>query len=101
MAKKDLGKLVVCHDCGAKFFDLNRQLTSCLKCSLPLNESAPKRPAPKKKAAVKKGGDIDDLENIDDLDGSFDGEFDVELDGDFSTGQTIESDDDDIVDEID
>ena len=53
VAKPELGLKRVCMNCGAKFYDLNRDPAVCPKCGTPMQASAVTRVAPPVAARAK------------------------------------------------
>ena len=53
MAKPELGLKRACMNCGAKFYDLNRDPAVCPKCGTPMQASAVTRVAPPVAARAK------------------------------------------------
>lgn len=84
MTHSKFGKMHICRECEAKFFDMGKELTTCPKCGKPLEvPTKPNKKATKAKptaSSFKSDVDFDDLDSIND---DYDGEFDTELDGDF------------------
>ncbi|MDP8222449.1 MAG: FYDLN acid domain-containing protein [Candidatus Lernaella stagnicola] len=90
MAKKDFGKLHICGECGTKFFDFNSEGRTCPKCGLAESGEPRKKPvSPKKTVEKPKRENFDEIDDLDDIDGDYDGEFDEELDGDFPAADEV------------
>ena len=95
MAKPDLGMKRQCQNCGAKFFDLNRDPILCHKCGTTFQAAAVSR-APPRAAAVDDEADTEnpnvELVSLEDADAP-DEKVAVVADDD------IEIEDDDTADE--
>ena len=62
MARPDLGMKRQCMNCGAKFYDLNKDPAVCPKCGTPMQASAVTRVAPPVAAARAREEDEPEVE---------------------------------------
>jgi uncharacterized protein (TIGR02300 family) len=112
VAKPELGSKRQCQNCGAKFFDLNRDPIICPKCATVFQVAAGSRPAPRPAAedeteAEAAPAELVSLEDADAANGKAAAttEDDIEIEDDESADETFleenEEDDDDVSDLID
>lgn len=102
MAHKKFGELIVCSECGAKFFAMRKKNTDCPRCGHstdkknvpPGKNKRVKSSKSKDETEIIKDEDLkdEDLKDIDDLDS----DLEIDLDDDFSSGGTEQEDDDDV-----
>jgi len=102
MVHPKYGKLHVCLECAAKFFDLQKEVAVCPVCGVKIDKT-PRWTLDDYK--VKPGmyevqSRLDDFDDLDELEGDYDGEFDTELDGDFTSTGEIEGEEEDESDEF-
>ena len=125
MAKPELGEKRVCGNCGAKFYDLNRDPIVCPKCDTVFEVAAAEKPAPEREskkpapvaesedekddaATVAGGPEIISLEDADEDEGeTVDGDdipddvsVDIEDDDDDADDDTFLATDDDDDDDV-
>ena len=62
MAKPELGSKRLCMNCGAKFYDLNKDPAMCPKCGTPMQASAVTRVAPPVVARARPAEEEPELE---------------------------------------
>ena len=62
MAKPELGSKHLCMNCGAKFYDLNKDPAMCPKCGTPMQASAVTRVAPPVVARARPAEEEPELE---------------------------------------
>ncbi|MGO8798310.1 MAG: TIGR02300 family protein [Roseiarcus sp.] len=114
MAKVELGAKRQCQNCGAKFFDLNKDPIVCPKCGTIFQGAAARaqRPAPKEEAeeveaAAPAGVELVSLEEADAGEEKVAAvvDEDIEVEDDEAAGDTFleeeEEDDDDVAALID
>lgn len=113
MAKPDLGIKRQCQNCGAKFFDLNRDPIICPKCGTTFQAAALSRAAPRA-AVVDDDADVEnpnvELVSLEDAEVPEDkaavvADDDIEIEDDDAADETFleeeEADADDVTDLID
>jgi len=115
VAKPELGSKRQCLNCGAKFFDLNRDPILCPKCGTVFQVSLPTRPSRAAAAAASTDDDEPALEgaevvSLEDADAeaaekAVGGDDDIEIEDDGAADDTFleeeEEDGDDVSDLID
>ena len=92
MAKPELGEKRVCGNCGAKFYDLNRDPIVCPKCATVFEVAAAEKPAPERES--KKPVEPEENEDDKDVAAPAGGPEIISLeDADEDEGETVDGDD--------
>ena len=91
MAKPELGEKRVCGNCGAKFYDLNRDPIVCPKCATVFEVAAAEKPAPARESKKP----VEPAEGEDDKDETVVGGPEIISleDADDDEGETVDGDD--------